>query len=143
MGKPAATARLCLRSLSHSFTLDFMVGFQHKDDAEPFLSDLRARCHRFHLELHPAKTRLIECGRWAQERRQRRGQGKPETVDFLGLTHLCTKTRTGKFTVRRKTVAKRLGKKLQESKQTLRERMHWPIRQLGAWLKRVLTGHSR
>jgi group II intron reverse transcriptase/maturase len=122
---------------------DFIVGFQYKDDAEQFLSDLRARFHRFHLELHPDKTRLIEFGRWASERRQRRGQGKPETFDFLGLTHICSQTRTGKFTVRRKTVAKRLRKKLQEIKQLLRARMHWPIRQLGAWLKSVLTGHYR
>jgi RNA-directed DNA polymerase len=122
---------------------EFIVGFQHKDDAEQFLSDLRARFHRFHLELHPDKTRLSEFGRWAQERRQRRGQGTPETFDFLGVTHICSKTRTGKFTVRRKTVAKRLRKKVQEIKQTLRERMHWPIRQLGAWLKSVLTGHYR
>jgi RNA-directed DNA polymerase len=122
---------------------DFIVGFQHKDDAEQFLRDLRERFHRFHLELHPDKTRLIEFGRWASERRQRRGQGKPETFDFLGFTHICSKTRTGKFTVRRKTVAKRLRKKLQEIKQTLRERIHWSIRQLGAWLKSVLTGHYR
>ena len=122
---------------------DFSVGVQHKDDAEQCLSDLRTRFHRFHLALHPDKTRLIEFGRWAHERRQRRGQGKPETFAFLGLTHICSQTRTGKFTVRRKTVAKRLRKKLQEIKQTLRERMHWPIRQLGAWLKSVLTGHYR
>jgi len=122
---------------------DCIVGFQHKDDAEQFLSDLRARFHRFHLALHPEKPRLMECGRWASERRQRRGQGKPETFDFLGFTHICSKTRTGKFTVRRKTSAKRLRKKLQEIKQSLRERMHWPIRQLGAWLKSVLTGHYR
>jgi RNA-directed DNA polymerase len=120
---------------------DFLVGFQHKDSAEQFLRDLRERFHRFHLELHPDKTRLIEFGRWASDRRQRRGQGKPETFDFLGLTHICSQTRTGKFTVRRKTVAKRLRTKLQEIKQTLRERMHWPIRQLGAWLKSVLMGH--
>jgi RNA-directed DNA polymerase len=120
---------------------DFIVGFQHKDSAEQFVSDLRERFHRFHLELHPDKTRLLEVGRWARDRRRRRGQGKPATFDFLGLTHICSQTRTGKFTVRRKTVAKRLRTKLQEIKQTLRERMHWPIRQLGAWLKSVLRGH--
>src|SRR6516165_6697151 len=100
MGKPVATDRPCLRSLSHSFTLDCIVGCQHKADAEQFLSDLRARFHGFHLALHPEKPRLMECRRWASERRQRRGQGKPETFDFLGFTHICSKTRTGKFTVR-------------------------------------------
>src|SRR6266480_895021 len=87
------------------------------------LSDLRERFHRFYLELHPEKTRLIEFGRWASERRQRRGQGKPETFDFLGLTHMCSTTKRGKFTVRRCTIATRLRKTLQEVKQTLRERM--------------------
>jgi RNA-directed DNA polymerase len=122
---------------------DVMVGFQHKDDAEQFLSDLRERFHRFHLELHPDKTRLMEFGRWASERRQRRGQGNPETFDFLGLTHMCSTTKRGKFTVRRCPIATRLRKKLQEVKQTLRERMHWPIEKLGAWLKSVVIGHYR
>jgi group II intron reverse transcriptase/maturase len=122
---------------------DFIGCFEHRDDAERFWAELRERFQKFHLELHPEKTRLIEFGRYATERRQRRGQGKPETFDFLDLTHICGKPRTGKFTVRRKTIAKRLRKKLQEDKQTLRERMHWPIRQLGAWLKSVLMGHYR
>jgi RNA-directed DNA polymerase len=143
MGKPAATDRLCLPSLSHSFTLDFIVGFQHQDDAEQFVSDLRERFHRVPLELHPDKTRLIECGRWASERRQRRGQGKPETFDFLGFTHMCGTTKQGKCTVRRSPIAKRLRKKLQEVKETLRVRMHWPIEKLGAWLKSVVVGHDR
>src|SRR5262249_17825539 len=81
--------------------------------------------------------------RWASERRQRRGQGKPETFDFLGLTHMCSTTKRGKCTVRRCTIATRLRKKLQEVKQTLRERMHWPIEKLGAWLTRVVVGHYR
>jgi group II intron reverse transcriptase/maturase len=122
---------------------DFSVGFQHKDDAEQFLSDLRERCHRFHLELHPEKTRLIACGRWASARRQRRGQGKPETFDFLGVTHMCGTTKRGKGMVRRCPIAKRLRKKLQEVQQTLRERMHWPIEKRGAWLTRGVGGHDR
>jgi RNA-directed DNA polymerase len=122
---------------------DFLVGFQHKDDAEPLLSDLRERCHRFSLALHPEKTRLMELGRWASERRQRRGQGKPETFDCLGLTHLWSTTKRGQLTVRRWTIAKRLRTKLQEVKQTLRERMHWPIKKLGAWLTSVVVGHYR
>jgi RNA-directed DNA polymerase len=120
-----------------------MVGVQPKDAAAQFLSDLRQRCHRFSLELHPEKTRLIEFGRWASARRQRRGQGKPETFDFLGLTHMGSTTKRGKYTVRRWTIAKRLRKKRQEVKQTLRERLHWPIAKLGAWLTRVVVGHYR
>ena len=108
---------------------DCIVGFQDKDDAEPFRSDLRERFHRFRLELHPEKTRRIACGRCARERRQRRGQGKPETFAFLGLPHRCGTTKRGKCAVRRSTIAKRLRKKLQEVKQTLRVRMHWPNRE--------------
>jgi group II intron reverse transcriptase/maturase len=120
---------------------DFIVGFQHKDEAEQFLRDLRERFRTFNLELHPDKTRLIEFGRFAVERRQRRGQGKPETFAFLGFTHMCGQTQRGVFTVRRKTIAQRLRRKLQEVKQTLRLRMHSPIQELGAWLRRVVTGH--
>ena len=120
-----------------------IVGFEHRDDAERFWRALRERLGQFHRELHPEKTRLIEFGRFAVERRKRRAQGKPETFDFLGFTHISSKTRNGKFTVRRKTIAQRLRKKLQAVKDTLRRRMHWPIPQQGAWLKSVLLGHYR
>ena len=110
---------------------DFIVGFQHQDEAERFWVELWERFHRFNLELHPEKTRLIEFGRFAVERRKRRGDGKPETFDFLGFTHMCGKTRKGKFTVRRKTVANRLRRKLHEVKQTLRKRMCLPIPESG------------
>ena len=122
---------------------DCMVGFQHRDEAAQFLSELRERCHRFHLARHPEKTRLIEFGRYARERRQRRGQGTPETFDVLGLPHRCGTTKRGKCTVRRCPIATRLRKKLQEVKQTLRERRHWPIEKLGAWRKSVVSGHYR
>ena len=122
---------------------DFVVGFQYQDEAERFWVELRERFHRFNLELHPEKTRLIEFGRFAVERRERRGEGKPETFDFLGFTHMCGKTRKGKFTVRRKTVASRLRRKLHEVKQTLRKRMCLPIPSQGTWLRAVLLGYYR
>jgi RNA-directed DNA polymerase len=120
-----------------------IVGFEHRDDAERFWKELQARMRRFNLELHPEKTRLIEFGRFAADRRRRRAQGKPATFDFLGFTHICSTTRNGKFTVRRKTIAQRLRKKLHAVKETLRWRMHWPIPQQGAWLHSVLLGHYR
>jgi group II intron reverse transcriptase/maturase len=122
---------------------DFIVGFEPRDDAERFWRELQERFGKFNLELHPDKTRLIEFGRFAAERRKRRSQGKPATCDFLGFTHICSKTRNGKFPVRRKTIAQRLRKKLQAVKDTLRRRMHWPIPQQGAWLHSVLLGHYR
>ena len=91
---------------------DFIVGFQHREDAERFLAELRERLAKFSLELHPEKTRLLEFGPYAAENRRRAGQGKPETFDFLGFTHICGKKRNGRFTVVRQTIRKRLQAKL-------------------------------
>ena len=87
---------------------DFIVGFEDQQDAQRFLVELRERLAKFGLELHPDKTRLIEFGRHAVERRRARGLGKPETFDFLGFTHLCGKTRKGRFWLRRITISKRM-----------------------------------
>jgi RNA-directed DNA polymerase len=120
---------------------DFIVGFQHRAEAEQFLAALRQRFARFGLELHPDKTRLIEFGRFAAENRKRRGEGKPETFDFLGFTHVCDKTRNGKFIVLRQTMRKRMRAKLKELKEELRIRWHVPIPAVGEWLRSVLLGH--
>jgi len=122
---------------------DFVVGFQHRDEAERFLSTLKERLRKFGLELHPEKTRLIEFGRFAAERRQRRGEGKPETFNFLGFTHMCGKSRKGKFRVERHTMRQRLRAKLKELAQELKRRRHLPIPVVGAWLRSILVGHSR
>ena len=96
-------------------------------DAERFLADLRGRFTKFGLELHPGKTRLIEFGRFAAERRAERGFGKPDTFQFLGFTHICGKTRGGRFALRRITDAKRMQAKLHKVRDDLRRRMHLPI----------------
>ena len=123
------------------FADDFIVGFQYEEDARRFLDELRERFARFGLELHPDKTRLIEFGRRAAIDRRRRGLGKPETFDFLGFTHICARARSGRFWVRRITIAKRMRAKLAEVKTQLRRRMHDPIPVQGRWLARVLQGH--
>jgi len=120
---------------------DFIVGFQHKWEAERFLSELKERFAKFKLELHPDKTRLIEFGPWAAKNRAERGEGKPETFDFLGFTHICHKTSRGRFTVLRQTIRTRLAAKLSEVKEELRRRMHEPASRTGAWLKAVVKGH--
>ena len=120
---------------------DFIVGFERKADADQFLADLRDRCRTFHLELHPEKTRLLEFGPYAAERRKRAGKGRPETFDFLGFTHICGKKRNGRFTVLRQTMRKRLQAKLNEVKTELRRRMHDPIPEVGKWLGSVVRGH--
>jgi RNA-directed DNA polymerase len=123
------------------FADDFVVGFQHLGDAKRFLSDLRERFAKFNLELHPDKTRLIEFGRFAAKNRQVRGLAKPETFDFLGFTHLCGKTRNGRFWLRCITIKKRMAAKLKQVNTELRRRRHWPIPEQGRWLASVVRGH--
>ena len=119
---------------------DFVVGFQYERDAECFLEAVKERFGSFDLELHPDKTRLIEFGRFASERRRERGQGKPETFDFLGFTHYCAKTRRGHFQLGRKPVAKRMARTLKRLKEALRRRMHDNVKETAKWLGKVLDG---
>ena len=120
---------------------DFIVGFEDEQDARRFLDELRERLAKFGLELHPDKTRLIEFGRHAGWKRAKRGLGKPETFDFLGFTHICGKSRKGRFWVKRVTIAKRMRAKLREIKVELKRRMHEPVPVQGQWLRSVVAGH--
>ena len=121
---------------------DAVLGFEHRKEAEAFLEQLRERMQKFGLELHPEKTRLIEFGRFAEDNRKRRGEGKPETFDFLGFTHICGKTRKGGwFKIRRQTIKKRLRSKLQAVRQELRKRWHERIAETGDWLRSVVQGY--
>ena len=88
------------------------------------------------------KTRLIEFGRFAVCNRLKRGEGKPETFDFLGFTHSCSKTKTGGFFIRRTTIKKRFVKKVKEVKQELKERMHDNVMETGKWLNSVIRGYQ-
>jgi len=126
------------------FADDIVLGFQYKSDAERFWKELSERMGKFRLELHPEKTRLLEFGRFAAENRKRSGQGKPETFDFLGFTHICMKKRSnGWFTVLRQTIRKRMQAKLSEVKAELWRRMHDPVPEVGRWLRSVVGGHYR
>jgi RNA-directed DNA polymerase len=121
---------------------DFVPGFQHRGEAESFLKQLRGRMAEYGLELHSEKTRLIEFGRFAQANRKRSGAGKPETFNFPGFTHICsTIHKSGKFTVKRKTVGKRMTAKLRDIAEELRRRINDPIEQTGDWLSQVLRGY--
>jgi group II intron reverse transcriptase/maturase len=126
------------------FADDIVVGFQSQSDAERFWAELIERFRKFRLELHPDKTRLLEFGPYAAEKRRRRGQGKPETFNFLGFTHICGKKRSnGRFTVVRQTIRKRLQAKLSEVKTELKRRLHASIPEIGKWLGSVVRGHIR
>jgi group II intron reverse transcriptase/maturase len=120
---------------------DFIVGFEHQVDARFFLEQMRKRLGKFALSLHPEKTRLIEFGRFAAERRKRRGLGKPETFNFLGFTFICGKTRAGKFQIKRRTRRDRMQAKLKTIHQEMRRRMHQPIPDQGKWLRHVVNGY--
>ena len=120
---------------------DFVIGFESHGEATACLEELRSRFAKFGLKLHEGKTRLIEFGRHAIERRKRRGQGRPETFDFLGFTHKCARTRKqGWFAIHRHTVAKRMRATLQAIKAALRRRMHRPLGETARWLRSVVRG---
>jgi retron-type reverse transcriptase len=121
---------------------DGVLGFEKREDAERLLEQLRERLQKFGLELHPEKTRLIEFGRYAAERREKRGEGKPETFNFLGFTHICgANHKTGKFTVHRKTIGKRMAAKLKDIRAKLRQRMHVSPQVTGKWLVQGVRGY--
>ena len=121
---------------------DGVLGFEREQDAKLFLEQLQERLRKFGLELHPEKTRLIEFGRYAAERRKKRKERKPETFNFLGFTHICGTTyKTGKFTVHRKTIGKRMAARLKELRVKLRQRMHTSPKETGKWLAQVVGGY--
>ena len=123
------------------FADDAVVGFEYREDAERFHAELRGRLAKFNLELAAEKTRLIEFGRFAARDRQRRGLGKPETFRFLGFTHICGKTRGGRFQLKRITDSKRIPAKLAVLRGKIERRQHLPVDEQGRWLASALQGH--
>lgn len=120
---------------------DLVVGFKSETEARRFLDAMRERFGRFSLELHGEKTRLLEFGRYAIERRQRNGQGKPQTFNFLGFTFICSRSRRGAFLLRRQTRGDRMRAALREIKDELRRRRHDSLADQGRWLRSVVTGY--
>jgi group II intron reverse transcriptase/maturase len=122
---------------------DFVMGFERREDAEQMRQELGERLAKFGLQLHPDKTRLIEFGRYAVANRRARDEGKPETFDFLGFTHICGMTRKGWYNLQRQTTRKRLTAKLHEVKAELQRRRHDPIPAQGQWLASVVRGYDQ
>jgi group II intron reverse transcriptase/maturase len=120
---------------------DVVVGFEHESDARRFWDAMRERLQKFSLSLHPDKTRLVEFGRVAAANRNRRGLGKPETFAFLGFTLVCSKSRRGRFLLKRRSRRDRMKAKLKDVSSELRHRMHQSIPEQGNWLKQVVTGY--
>jgi hypothetical protein len=120
-----------------------VVGFEHQAEAERFKEELAEWLEKFNLKLQSEKTRLIEFGRSVMSDRKRKGEGKPETFNFLGFTHICSQNRKGKFCVLRQTMKKRMRAKLKALKIEVKRRLHSPIPEQGKWLRSVLVGHYR
>jgi group II intron reverse transcriptase/maturase len=125
------------------FADDFVLGFEHRADAERFREELGTRLGKFGLVMHPEKTRLIEFGRFAAERREKRGEGKPETLRFLGFVHICSTTRSGRFMIRRLTDPKRMRRTLVKLREELKRRRHEPVPEQGRWLQSVIRGFDQ
>ena len=121
---------------------DWVAGFQYKSDAEQFLCDLSKRLSEYELKLHRKKTRLIEFGRFAESNYKKRDQKKPETFNFLGFTHICSKNSKGYYVIKRKTSKKKLKKKLKEVKKELKKRMHAEFTTTAKWINSVIMGHQ-
>ena len=120
---------------------DAILGFQFENEARRYLRQLQERLAEYGLELNEDQTRLIRFGRFARQNREERGEGKPESFQFLGFQHICAENSLGRFEVRRITEGERRRKRLQEIKQQLRRRKHDPIAQTGKWLRSVLQGY--
>ena len=127
---------------------DMVIGCQNEDDARNLLAALTERLSQFGLAIHEGKTRLIAFGRRVARQREQRGMRRPETFDFLGdrareggFTHYCDKTRSGRFTVKKKTQAKRMIRKLKTLRSEMKERLHLPVSEQHQWLCQVLKGH--
>jgi len=120
---------------------DIVVGLQHQADADRFKAEMAQRLAAFALTLHPDKTRLIEFGRHAETNRNGRGLGKPETFDFLGFTHICARSRAGRFQLRRRSRRDRMRAKLREIRDALWQHRHAPLDEQGSWLGQVVRGY--
>ena len=122
---------------------DFVMGFQFEEDVHAMRQAVAERLATFGLELHPDKTRVLEFGRFARQDRERRGQGKPETFDFLGFTHIAGVSREGRFQLHRRTSRKKRQAKLRSLTEDARRRRHHAVAEQHRWLKSVLVGHYR
>ena len=120
---------------------DFVVTFQYKDDAEKFYEALKRRMGHFGLKLEEEKSRLLEFGRFAEENRRKVGKGKPETFNFLGFTHYCSKSRNSKFRVKRKTSRKKFIKKCREIHLRIKDMRTWGIPDIILKLNQILVGY--
>lgn len=132
-----------LRGEAHEvrFADDFIVCFQHREDAQKVLEVLTHRFAKYGLTLHPEKTRLLEFGRKALTNWEGKRGKRPATFDFLGFTHICKRSRRGYFTIHVRTRRKRLRRSLKALSRWCQEHRHDPVEEQCAALNRKLRGH--
>jgi group II intron reverse transcriptase/maturase len=121
---------------------DFVMGFQHEDDARAMREALSSRLAQFGLELHADKTRVLRFGRFAHQHCDKEGRRQPETFDFLGFTHISAKAPDGSFRLVRRTSRKKRNAKLGALREQMRRRKHEPVPVQHRWLLSVLRGHG-
>ncbi|UMZ73039.1 group II intron reverse transcriptase/maturase [Natranaerofaba carboxydovora] len=120
---------------------DFVCCFQYKNDANKFYGALQKRLNKFNLSVSTEKTKIITFGRFAEEKCGREGRKKPETFDFLGFTHYCSKSQRGKFRVKRRTSRKKYKTALLNMKEWIRNNRTTPTPKLMKELNAKLRGH--
>jgi hypothetical protein len=122
---------------------DFIACFQNEGDARRFLSELKGRLGDFELEVEPSKTGLIRFGSAAMWNCQKDGRHRPQTFNFLGLTHYVSRSRRGYFVVGRRTEGKRFRGKLQELNERLRALRVQGGTAMLCYFRQHLQGHLR
>ncbi len=121
---------------------DFIIGAQTKPEAMQILKKIKERLNKFQLDISMEKTKIIEFGRYAEENSKNRGKRKPDTFDFLGFTHYCSKSRKGNFLMKVKTNRKRIKQKTKEMSQWLKTiRNKIKIKDIWKILSAKLRGH--
>ncbi len=123
---------------------DFVCCFQYKEDAYKFYKALIKRLAKFNLQIAENKSKIIMFGRFAEENHKKMERGKPETFDFLGFTHYCSKGKQGQFRVKRKTSRKKFNAKVREFTQWIKAvRNLYYIKKIFEKVRLKLLGHYR
>lgn len=121
---------------------DFIASFAYSNDAQWFKNAMKNRFVKYGLELAEEKTKVIEFGRCAERNRKARGEGKPETFDFLGFTFYCSKnTERTFYRCKVKTSRKKFRSKVKAMKEWIRDNRNKPIKWLVEKINEKLRGH--
>lgn len=125
------------------FADDFVCCFQYREDADKFYRSLVKRLAKFDLEIAQEKSKIIQFGRFAETNCKKKGRNKPNTFDFLGFTHYCSKSRNGKFRVKRKTSKKKFRAKVKAFSDWVKSVRNRNLGYIWKMVSLKLIGHFR